>query len=70
MSYLMFTFFWQCICIIRHTCAIIHHGHSGDVEKSDEKQETQSKENAENSFNFEHTEGGLNLFLSASFKHI
>ena len=50
--------------------AIIHLGHSGNVEKSVEKQETQSKENAENSFNFEHTEGGLNLFLSAPFKHI
>ena len=56
--------------MIRHMYAIIHHGHSGNVEKSDKKQATQSKENVENFFNFEHTEGGLNLFLSAPFKHI
>ena len=42
----------------------------GNVGKSDENQETQSIEIAYNLFNFEHAEGGLNMFASASFTHI
>ena len=38
--------------------------------KNDEIQETQSIEIAKNSLNFEHAEGGLNLYASASFQHI
>ena len=45
-------------------------GRSGNDEKSDKKQETQSEENAKNSFNFEPAGKGLNLFPSASFIHI
>ena len=43
---------------------------SGNDEKSDENQETQSIEIAKNLLNFEHAEGGLNMFASASFTHI
>ena len=43
---------------------------SGNDEKSDEKQETQSQENAENSLYLEPTGEGLNIFASASFIHI
>ena len=52
----------------RHTRT--HLRQSGNVEKSDENQETQSQENFQNPLNFEHTEGGLNMFVSASFTHI
>ena len=38
--------------------------------KNDENQETQPIEIAENSLNFEHAEGGLNMCASASFTHI
>ena len=43
---------------------------SGNDEKSDEKQETQSQENVKNSLNFEPIGEGLNIFASASFIHI
>ena len=43
---------------------------SGNEEKRDEKQETQSYVNAKNSHNFEPTGEGLIFFLSASFIHI
>ena len=52
----------------RHSRA--HLRRSGNVEKSDENQETQSIEIVKNSLNFEHAEWGLNLFASASFTHI
>ena len=45
-------------------------GRSGNDEKSDEIQETQSQENAKNSLNFEPAGKGLNFFPSASFIHI
>ena len=45
-------------------------GRSGNEEKRDEKQETQSQDNAKNSHNFEPTGEGLNFFPSASFIHI
>ena len=50
--------------------AIIHLKHSGNVEKSDEKQEMQSTENAQIPLNFERTKEGLNFFHSARFKYI
>ena len=43
---------------------------SRNDENSDEKQETQSQENAKNCLNFEPTGEGLNIFASASFKRI
>ena len=43
---------------------------SGNDEKNDEKQETQSYENARNFLNFEPTGEGLDFFPSASFIHI
>ena len=52
----------------RHTGS--HLRRSGNVEKSDENQETQSIEIAKNPLNFEHAEGGLNMFGSAKFTHI
>ena len=43
---------------------------SGNVEKSDENQETQSIGIAQNPLNFEYAEGELNICASASFKHM
>ena len=47
-----------------------HLRQSGNVEKSDENQETQSIDIAKNSLNFQHAEGGLRMRASASFTHI
>ena len=52
----------------RHTRT--HLRQSGNDGKNDENQETQSIEIAKNLLNFEHAEGGLNMFASASFTHI
>ena len=52
----------------RHTRT--HLRQSGNVEKSNENQETQSIEIAKNPLNYEHAEGGLNVCASASFTHI
>ena len=52
----------------RHTRT--HLRQSGNVEKSDENQETQSTVIAKNPLNFEHAEGGVNMCSSASFTHI
>ena len=52
----------------RHTRT--HRRQSGNVEKSDENQVTQSIEIAKNPLNFELAEGGLNMFVSARFTHI
>ena len=51
----------------RHTRP--HLRRSENIEKSNENQETQSQENVKNPLNFEHTEGGLILFVSAKFTH-
>ena len=47
-----------------------HLRRSGNVEKSDENQETQTIEIAVTPLNFEHAEGVLNMCASASFTHI
>ena len=49
---------------------ITHLRQSGNDEKSDENQVTQSIEIAQNPLNFEFAEGGHNMFVSASFTHI
>ena len=52
----------------RHSRA--HLRRSGNVEKSDKNQETQSVEIAETPLNFKHAEGVLIMCASASFTHI
>ena len=43
---------------------------SGNDEKSDENQETQSIEIAKNPLNFEHADEGPNMFASAMFTRL
>ena len=62
--------FWLYLCINTQRHTSTHLRQSGNVEKNDENQETQSIEIAKNSFNFQHAEGGLNMRASASFTHI
>ena len=58
------------IFLYKHAKAYQNTPHrSGNAEKSDENQETQSIKIVKNSLNFEHAEWGLNLFASASFTH-
>ena len=52
----------------RHTRT--HLRQSGNVEKSNENQETQTIEIAETPVNFKHAEGVLIMCASASFTHI
>ena len=59
------------IFLYKHAKAYQNTPHrSGNAEKSDENQDTQSVVFDKNPLNFEHAEGGLNMCASASFTHI
>ena len=60
----------QYVCKLGRTHAKGHLRSTGNYEKSDEKQKTQSQINAKNTLNIEHTEEGLNMYVSARFTHI
>ena len=68
---LMLTTCSLAIFLYKHAEAYQNTPHrSGNVEKSDENQETQSTGIAKNPLNFEYAEGELNICASASFKYM
>ena len=62
--------FYRYLCKNTQMYTRTHLRQSGNYEKSDENQVTQSIEIAKNPLNFEFAEGGHNMFVSASFTHI
>ena len=62
--------FYRCLCKNTQMYTRTQLRQSGNDEKSDENQATQSIEIAKNPLNFEFAEGGYNMFVSASFTHI
>ena len=60
----------QYICKFGQTHAKRHLRLTGNVEKSDEKQETKSQMSGINTLNFGLTEEGLKMHVSARFTHI